>query len=57
MLFTPMALSLPEVNAALRGAGLSSLYAIKRIVKVEAIPLLGSGKTDYRALKGSVDAV
>ena len=57
MLFTPMALSLPEVNAALRGAGLSSLYAIKRIVNVEAIPLLGSGKTDYRALKGSVDAV
>ena len=57
MLFTPMALSLPEVNAALRGAGLSSLYAIKRIVKVEAIPLLGSGKTDYRALKGNSDAV
>ena len=57
MLFTPMALSLPEVNAALRGAGLSSLYAVKRIVKVEAIPLLGSGKTDYRALKASVEAV
>lgn len=56
MLFTPLVLSLPEVNAALRGAGLSSLYAIKRIVKVEAIPLLGSGKTDYRALKGSVEA-
>ena len=54
VLFTPLALTLAEVNAALRGAGLSSLYAVKRIVPVEAIPLLGSGKTDYRALKDSL---
>ena len=51
VLFTPLALTLAEVNAALRGAGLSSLYAVRRIVHVGAIPLLGSGKTDYRALK------
>lgn len=51
VLFTPLALTLAEVNAALRGAGLSSLYAVRRIVHVDAIPLLGSGKTDYRALK------
>ena len=55
-LFTPLPLTLPEVNAALRAAGLSSLYAVKRLVKVEAIPLLGSGKTDYRALKNGTDA-
>ena len=54
VLFTPLALTLSEVNAALRGAGLSSLYAVKCIVPVEAIPLLGSGKTDYRALKDSL---
>ena len=54
VLFTPLPLTLAEVNAALRGAGLSSLYAVKRIVPVEAIPLLGSGKTDYRALKDSL---
>ena len=51
VLFTPLALTLAEVNAALRGAGLSSLYAVRRIVRVDVIPLLGSGKTDYRALK------
>lgn len=51
VLFSPLELSLPEVNAALRGAGLSSLYAVRRIVRVAAVPLLGSGKTDYRALK------
>lgn len=51
VLFSTLPLSLPDVNAALRAAGLSSLYAVKRIVNVQAIPLLGSGKTDYRALK------
>ena len=51
VLLTPLALTLAEVNAALRGAGLSSLYAVRRIERVDAIPLLGSGKTDYRALK------
>jgi acyl-CoA synthetase (AMP-forming)/AMP-acid ligase II len=50
-LFTPLALTLAEVNGALRTAGLSALYTIKRIVTVETIPLLGSGKTDYRALQ------
>ncbi len=51
VLFTPLPLTLAETNAALRQAGLSPLYAVKRIVGLEAIPLLGSGKTDYRALK------
>ncbi|MDL2283578.1 MFS transporter [Oxalobacter sp. OttesenSCG-928-P03] len=51
VLFTPLELTLAEVNASLRAAGLSLLYAVRRIEKVDAIPLLGSGKTDYRALK------
>ena len=54
VLVTPLTLTLPEVNTALRAAGLSSLYAVRRIVRVAAIPLLGSGKTDYRALKDSL---
>ena len=54
VLFTPLPLALPEVNAALRAAGLSSLHAVKRVVHVAAIPLLGSGKTDYRALKNTL---
>ena len=54
VLLTPLALTLAEVNTALRGAGLSSLYAVRRIVHVDAIPLLGTGKTDYRALKDSL---
>ena len=54
VLVTPLTLTLPEVSTALRTAGLSSLYAVRRIVRVAAIPLLGSGKTDYRALKDSL---
>ncbi len=51
-LFTPMRLDLGEVNAALRKAGLTALHSVKRIVPIPAIPLLGTGKTDYRSLKG-----
>ena len=51
VLFTPLELTLAEVNATLRTAGLSLLYSVKRIEKRDLIPLLGSGKTDYRTLK------
>lgn len=51
ILFTTVELTLAEVNARLKAAGLSLLYSIKRIEKVDTIPLLGSGKTDYRTLK------
>lgn len=51
VLFTVLPLTLTEVRAAIRKAGLSPLYAVRRTKKVKSIPLLGSGKTDYQALK------
>ncbi|MCL2626917.1 MAG: MFS transporter [Cystobacterineae bacterium] len=51
VVFSPMKLSAKEVNAALRSAGLSALYSIRRLVHLPTIPLLGSGKTNYRELK------
>ncbi|MDR2695838.1 MAG: MFS transporter [Deltaproteobacteria bacterium] len=51
VLFTPMMLSAKDANAALRASGLSALYSVHRVLRVAAIPLLGSGKTDYRGLK------
>jgi len=52
VLFTTLTtLTLAEVNGALRTASLSALYNVKRIIQVESIPLLGTGKTDYRTLK------
>jgi long-chain-fatty-acid--[acyl-carrier-protein] ligase len=55
-LFTPLSLTLVEVNRSLKAAGLSLLYAIKRIEKIDTIPLLGSGKTDYKILKARLVA-
>lgn len=37
-------------------AGLSPLHFIRRVRGLEAIPVLGTGKTDYRALKGMLQA-
>lgn len=51
VLFTVLPLTLTEVRAAIQKAGLSPLYTVRRIKSVKSIPLLGSGKTDYQALK------
>ncbi len=48
--FTTLDLTVQDVNRTFREAGLAPLYAVKRVVKVAEIPLLGTGKTDYRAL-------
>ena len=45
------AVSREEANRRIRQAGLSALHNIRRVVRVEEIPVLGTGKTDYRALK------
>ena len=51
VLFTPMTLSAKEANDALRSAGLSLIYSVRRVMHIETIPLLGSGKTDYKELQ------
>ena len=38
------------VNRHIAEAGLSSLYNIRHVVQVDDIPILGTGKTNYRAL-------
>lgn len=50
-LFSVLPISREEANAALRQAGLSSLYKVQQVQQVAAIPVLGTGKTDYRRLK------
>lgn len=43
-----------EANLAIRAAGLSPLHNIRRVQQIEGIPLLGSGKTDYRRLQENI---
>jgi acyl-[acyl-carrier-protein]-phospholipid O-acyltransferase/long-chain-fatty-acid--[acyl-carrier-protein] ligase len=51
VLFTLLDLDREEVNNRIKEAGLSSLHNIRLIRKIEKIPVLGSGKTDYQTLK------
>jgi long-chain-fatty-acid--[acyl-carrier-protein] ligase len=51
VLFTTLNLEREDANSKIRAAGLSGLHSIRRVIKVDQIPLLGTGKTDYRALK------
>ena len=52
VLFTTLDLDRAAVNGLLRDAGLSALHNVRRVTHVDEIPVLGTGKTDYRALKG-----
>lgn len=51
VLFTTSEADLATVNRIIRDAGLSSLHHISRIVKLDEIPVLGTGKSDYRMLR------
>ena len=51
VLFTRVAADRAQVNAILKEAGLSALHNIRQVVPVELIPVLGTGKTDYRTLR------
>ena len=55
VLFTTREIDRETANARLRDSGLSSLYNLRRVERVEAIPVLGTGKTDYRSLQALVD--
>lgn len=54
-LFTVIDLDLTEVNKYLREQGVGSIARIRKVRKVEEIPLLGNGKINYRALKAVVE--
>ncbi len=47
-------ISRQQANEEIRAAGLSALHNIRRVQKIDEIPLLGSGKTDYRSLQNCV---
>lgn len=51
VLFAAVDIDRDTVNAELRAAGFSALHTIRRVIRLPQIPLLGTGKTDYRALK------
>jgi len=50
-LFTKFATSVSEVNYALKEAGFSNLVRISSCIQLPEIPLMGSGKINYRLLE------
>ena len=50
VLFTIRALDRQQANRTIREAGLSGLHNIRIVRRVSQIPVLGTGKIDYRTL-------
>jgi long-chain-fatty-acid--[acyl-carrier-protein] ligase len=47
-------LTLREANARLMEAGFRGVMRLDEVRKVEHIPVLGTGKTDYKALRAMI---
>ena len=54
ILFTTVTLDRDQANEALRKAGFSRLVKIAAVRQIPTIPLLGTGKTDYRLLQSYI---
>jgi acyl-CoA synthetase (AMP-forming)/AMP-acid ligase II/1-acyl-sn-glycerol-3-phosphate acyltransferase/acyl carrier protein len=51
VLFTTIEVDREAANRSIRNNGLSALHNIRRLENIESIPVLGTGKTDYKQLK------
>ncbi|MCX6230631.1 MAG: AMP-binding protein [Bacteroidetes bacterium] len=51
VLFSKINIDLTEANAYLKESGFPNLVKLNKLIEVEEIPLLGTGKTDYKVLK------
>jgi len=54
ILFTTIDVKRSVVNQQIRDGGLSPLHNVRRVVFLDLIPVLGTGKIDYRSLKKSI---
>ncbi|EKD36395.1 MAG: AMP-dependent synthetase and ligase [uncultured bacterium] len=51
VLFTTLPITREEANMTIKNSGLSPLHNIRIMRAIDAIPVLGTGKTDYKLLK------
>lgn len=57
VLFTSQAIEPKEVNHMLKAEGFSRIVKISQVYHLEEIPLMGSGKVDYRRLQSLVETL
>ncbi len=55
VLFTTEPLSLRDANALLQQEGFRGVMRVDEVRQVEQIPVLGTGKTDYKVLRGMIE--
>lgn len=53
-LFSKIKIDINEANAFLKENGFSGIVKIHQVIEVDEIPLLGTGKTDYKILKEQI---
>jgi long-chain-fatty-acid--[acyl-carrier-protein] ligase len=51
VLFTTQQITIAEANALLAQAGMGGVMRLDAVQRVDAIPVLGTGKTDYKVLR------
>jgi long-chain-fatty-acid--[acyl-carrier-protein] ligase len=56
LLFTTEPISLGDANAILQEEGFRGVMRIDEVRRLDAIPVLGTGKTDYKALRAMITA-
>ena len=54
VLFTTADLKLAAANALLAGAGFRGIMRLDKVLRVDALPLLGTGKIDYKVLRARI---
>lgn len=55
ILFTTLDMNKSDFNLILKNAGLSRLVKISEVKKIDEIPLMASGKIDYRSLQNMIE--
>jgi acyl carrier protein len=55
VLFTTLRINLDETNNYLLKNGVAPIARIKRIIELDEIPVLGTGKTDYKVLRKMIE--
>jgi long-chain-fatty-acid--[acyl-carrier-protein] ligase len=54
VLFTTADIALADANALLTAAGFRGIMRLDEVRKIETIPVLGTGKTDYKILRAQI---
>ncbi|HEX3147533.1 MAG TPA: AMP-binding protein [Gemmataceae bacterium] len=55
VLFTTVDISLRDANAKLQTEGFRGVFRLDAVTRIDRIPVLGTGKTDYKALRALIE--